>query len=68
LTPPPFRRTLGPMTAQKQLSREQIHALRGKYKFDTGGKPFAEWMADLNNEEKELEEKKFQRMMAMGNK
>jgi hypothetical protein len=49
------------MTARKQLTREEIRALRGSCKFDTGGKPFAEWMADLNNEEKELEEKKFQR-------
>lgn len=50
------------MTAQKKLSREEIHALRGKYKFDTDGKPFAEWMADWKREEKELEEAKFRRV------
>lgn len=43
-----------------------IHSLRGKFKFNTGGKPFAEWMADMNREEKELEEQKFQRIAAMG--
>ena len=35
--------------------RQFIHSLRGKYKFNTGGKPFAERMADLNREERELE-------------
>jgi hypothetical protein len=48
--------------------REFIHSLRGSIKFDTGGKPFAEWMADLNREEKELEEQKFQRLFALGRK
>jgi hypothetical protein len=42
--------------------RKRIHALRGSIKFDTGGKSFSEWMADLNREEKELEEAKFIRM------
>jgi hypothetical protein len=46
--------------------REFIHSLRGKYKFNIGGKPFAEWMADLNREEKELEEAKFLRMERTG--
>jgi hypothetical protein len=53
---------------KKVLSREAIHALRGKYKFDTGGKPFAEWMADWKRKEMGLEEMKFQRMMIMGRK
>jgi hypothetical protein len=53
---------------KKILSREEIHTLRGKYKLNTGGKPFAEWMADLNREEKELEERKFQRLAAIGKK
>jgi hypothetical protein len=67
LTPPDFRRTLAGMAIRKkQLSREEIHALRGSLKLNTGGKPFAEWMADLNREEKELEERKFQRFAAMG--
>jgi len=51
----------------KQM-REFIHSLRGKYKLNRSGKPFAEWMADLNREEKELEESKFQRFAAMGKK
>ncbi|MGA2802671.1 MAG: hypothetical protein ABSE97_09950 [Verrucomicrobiota bacterium] len=45
---------------KKQLSHEEIHALRGKYKIPDD-KPFAEWMAELNREEKELEERKYQR-------
>jgi hypothetical protein len=51
------------MAARKKpmLSRAEIHALRGKFKLNTGGKPFAEWMADLNREEKELEEAKLHR-------
>ena len=57
---------------KKKLSpekmREFIHSLRGSINFDTGGKPFAEWMADLNREEKELEERKFQRLVALGKK
>jgi hypothetical protein len=40
--------------------------LRGSIKFNTGGKPFTEWMADLNREEKELEEAKFLRMTRAG--
>ena len=53
---------------KKKLSREEIHALRGKFKLKTGDKPFAEWMAELNREEKELEERKFQRLAALGKK
>jgi len=52
---------------KKKLSREEIHALRGKYKMP-GDKPFAEWMAELNREEKELEERKYQRLAALGKK
>ncbi|MEJ0091111.1 MAG: hypothetical protein WDM80_15380 [Limisphaerales bacterium] len=58
------------MADRKRISHEQtgklIHSLRGSIKFDTGGKPFAEWMADLNREEKELEEAKFLRMERAG--
>jgi hypothetical protein len=59
------------MTAQKkkmspEKMREFIHSLRGKYKLNTGGNPFAERMADLNREEKELEEAKFLRMERAG--
>jgi hypothetical protein len=46
--------------------RTLIRSFRGKYKFDTGGRPFAEWMADLNREEKELEEAKFRRLFQPG--
>jgi hypothetical protein len=53
-------------TRKKKLSpkqmRELIHSFRGKFKRKPGEKPFAEWMADLNREEKELEEAKFIRM------
>jgi len=51
---------------QKQLSREEIHALRGSLKRKPGEKPLAEWMADLNREEKELEEAKFLHMTRAG--
>jgi hypothetical protein len=55
------------MAGRKKLSRKEIHALRGKFK-TSGDKPFAEWMAELNREEKELEERKFQRCVVLGNK
>jgi hypothetical protein len=55
---------------KKKMSPEQmrefIHSLRGSINLNTGGKPFAEWMADLNHEEKELEERKFQRLNLLG--
>ena len=52
---------------KKKLSSDEIHALRGKYKIP-GDKPFAECMADLKREEKELEEQKYQRLAALGKK
>jgi hypothetical protein len=55
------------MSGRKKLSREEIHTLRGKFKTPSD-KPFAEWMAELNREEKELEERKFQRLAALGKK
>jgi hypothetical protein len=56
------------MASQKKiLSREEIHALRGKYKIPED-KPFAEWMTELKREEKELEERKYQRLAALGKK
>jgi len=59
------------MANQKEkMSPEQmgefIYSLRGKLKLNTGGKPFVEWMAELNREEKELEESKIQRLVALG--
>jgi hypothetical protein len=56
------------MAGRKKLSREEIHALRGSLKRKPGDKPFAEWMAELNREEKELEEKRYQRLAALGKK
>ena len=52
---------------KKKLSCDEIHALRGKYKIPDD-KPFAEWMAELNHEEKELEEQRYQRLAALGKK
>jgi len=41
------------MASRKKKPPEQmrkfIHSLRGSIKLNTGGKPFAEWMADLNH-------------------
>ena len=58
------------MAIQKKMSpeqmREHIHSLRGKYQMVPDGKSFNDWMADLNREEKELEERKLQRHMALG--
>lgn len=53
---------------KKKLTRAELHAMRGKYKLNTVGKSFAEWMADMNREEKELEERRFQRLAALGKK
>jgi hypothetical protein len=53
--------------AKTEEMRKRIHALRGSFK-TPGDKPFAEWMAELNREEKELEEKRFQRLAALGKK
>ena len=55
------------MAGRKKLSRKEIHALRGSFK-TPGDKPFSEWMAEQNREEKELEERKFQRFAALGKK
>jgi hypothetical protein len=69
LTLPDFRRTIATWRAGRnnfQLSREEIHALRGKFKLNLGDKSFAEWMADLNREKKELEEKKYRQLAAIG--
>lgn len=53
---------------KKKLTHDEIHAMRGKYKLMPNDKPFAEWMADLNREEKELEEQKIKRLAALGKK
>lgn len=46
--------------------REYIHSFRGIFKRKPGEKPFAEWMAEMKREEKELEERKFQRTWRLG--
>ena len=60
------------MAGRKKLSpaemRKFIHACRGKFKLNTSGKPFSQWWADYKREEKELEERKFQRLAALGKK
>jgi hypothetical protein len=52
------------------MSSEQmdklIQSMRGSLKSNLGNKPFAEWLSDLNREEKELEERKYRRLAAMG--
>jgi hypothetical protein len=53
--------------AKAEEMRKYIHSLRGKFK-TPGDKPFAKWMAELNREEKELEEKRYQRLAALGKK
>ena len=59
------------MARRKKMSRTEmrkyIHSLRGKFKRPSD-KPFTEWMAELNREEKEVEEQKFQRLAALGKK
>jgi hypothetical protein len=66
------RKKLSPALSRRSIAktkemRKRIHALRGSFK-TPGDKPFAEWMAELNREEKELEERKFQRLAALGKK
>jgi hypothetical protein len=48
--------------------REYIHSLRGKFKMMPSDKPFDEWITEMKREERELEERKFQRHMAMSKK
>ena len=56
------------MAKRTKLTREQIHAMRGRFKLNTTGKPFAEWWAEHKREEIELEERKLQRFAALGKK
>jgi hypothetical protein len=46
--------------------RKYIHSLRGSLKRKPGDKPFAEEWAEYKREEKELEERRFQRLAASG--
>jgi hypothetical protein len=45
-----------------------IHSFRGIIKRKPGDKPFAEEWAEYKRQEKELEERKFQRPAALGKK
>ena len=57
---------------KKKLSpdemRKYINSFCGVFKRKPADKPFAEWWADYKHEEKELEERKFQRLAALGKK
>jgi hypothetical protein len=48
--------------------RKLINSMRGMFKRKPGDKPFAEEWAEYKREEKELEERKFQRLAALGKK
>ena len=58
--------------ARKKFSRAQVEAairsIQSVCKRKPGDKPFAEWMAEMNREEKELEERKFKRLAVLGKK
>jgi Fungal HAT1, C-terminal len=60
------------MPRRKKLTptemRKLIHSFRGIFKRKPGEKPFAEEWAEYKREEKELEERKFQRLAALGKK
>ena len=67
------RRKMAPDTSRRSVAkteemRKLIHSFRGKFKLNTGGKSFSQWWADFKREEKELEERKFQRLAALGKK
>ena len=52
----------------KAEMRKLIHSFRGRFKLNIGGKSFSQWWSDYKREEKELEERKFQRLAALGKK
>jgi hypothetical protein len=58
--------------ARKKFSRAQVEAtirsIQSVCKRKPGDKPFAEEWAEYKREEKELEERKFQRHAALGKK
>ena len=51
-----------------EKAREFIHSLRGSLKRKPGDKPFAEKWAEYKREEKELEERRFLQVAALGKK
>jgi hypothetical protein len=54
--------------AKAEEMRKYIHSLRGSLKRKPGDKPFAEEWAEYKRTEKELEDRKFQRLAALGKK
>jgi hypothetical protein len=46
-------------------TRELIRSFRGMFKRKPGDKPFAQWWAEHKAEERELEERRSQRLSAM---
>jgi hypothetical protein len=74
LSPASSRRLVSPKSdeggsiAKTEEMRKLIHSYRGKFKLNTGGKSFSQWWAEHKREEKELEERKFQRLAALGKK
>lgn len=48
--------------------RKLIHSFRGIFKRKPGDKPFAEEWAEYKREEKELEERRYQRLSSAGKK
>ena len=67
----PRREKMSPDSSRRSLAkteemRKLIHSFRGRFKLNTSGKSFSQWWAELNREEKELEEKRFQRLAALG--
>jgi hypothetical protein len=58
------------MAGRKRIAvesmRKRIHTFRGSLKRTRGGKSFAEEWAEHKREEKQLEERKFQRLVALG--
>ena len=59
----PHRKKMSP-----EEMRKHIRSFCGIFKRKPGDKPFAEEWAEYKREEKELEERKFQRLAAMGKK
>ena len=58
------------MSRGKKPSPAEVHqriaAARGGIQFDTGGRTFSEWWTDHKREERELEDRKLQRLAASG--
>jgi hypothetical protein len=64
MSPDSSRRSI----AKAEAMRKHINSFCGIFKRKPGEKPFAEEWAEYKREEKELEERKFQRLAALGKK